>query len=103
MGEEPCEDEEDFEIVVEDAEAVCGSFAGSAARLDGNWGSKAGSGGTAGGGGGLGVPRRLPAFLGGSGIGAEGGEYCVPASTVAFLVEDVERDRLWGFAVTVGD
>ena len=77
---------------------------GSAARLDGNCGSNAGSGGiAAGGGGGLGVPRRLPAFLGGSGIGAEGGEYCVPASTVAFLVDDVDKDLLWGFEVTLGD
>lgn len=90
--------------MVEDAEAICGSVAGSAARLDGSCGSKAGSGGGAVGGGGLGVTRRLPAFLGGSGIGAEGGEYWVPASTVVFLVvEDVDRDRWCGMEVTVGD
>ena len=91
--------------MVEDAEAICGSVAGSAARLDGSCGSKAGSGGGGGsdGGGGLGVPRRLPAFLEGSGIGVEGGEYCVPASTVAFFGEDVDRDRLRDFEVTVGD
>lgn len=103
MGDEPCEDEEDLARVDEDAEAVCGSVAGSAARLDGSCGSKAGSGGGSGGRGGLGVPRRLPAFLGGSGIGVEGGEYCVPASTVAFFAEDVDRGLLWDFAVTVGD
>lgn len=91
--------------MVEDAEAICGSVAGSAARLAGSCGSKAGSGGGGGSGGrgGLGVPRCLPTFLGGSGIGVEGGEYCVPASTVAFLAEDVDRDRLSDFEVTVGD
>ncbi len=87
---------------MEDAEAICGSVAGSPARLEGSCGSKAGSGGGNTGGGGLGVPRRLPAFLRGSGIGAEGGEYCVPASTVAFFVEDVDRDLLCRFLVTVG-
>ena len=89
--------------VVEDAEAICGSVACSAARLDGNCGSRAGSGGGTNGRGGLGVPRRLPVFLGGSGIGAEGGEYCVPASTVVFLVGFVDVDNLFGFGVTVGD
>ena len=91
--------------MVEDAEAICGSVAGSAARLAGSCGSKAGSGGGGGSGGrgGLGVPRCLPTFLGVSGIGVEGGEYCVPASTVAFLAEDVDRDRLSDFEVRVGD
>ena len=103
FGEEPCEDEEDFANVVEDTEAICGSATASAARLDGSCGSKAGSGGGSAGRGGLGVPRRLPAFLGGSGIGAQGGEYCVPASTVTFFVEGVDRYLLCGFAVTVGD
>ena len=103
MGEEPCEEEEDFVSVVEDAKAVCGSDVDSAARLNGSCGSKAGSGGGSFGGGGLGVARRLPNFVGRSGIGAEGGEYCVPASTVAFFGEDVEKDLLYGFEVTVGD
>lgn len=89
--------------VVEDAEAICGSVAGSAARLDGSCGSNAGSGGGFTGRGGLGVPRRLPVFLGGSGIGAEGGEYCVPASTVAFFVGDAGKGLLCAFGVTVGD
>ena len=89
--------------VVEDAEAICGSVAGSAARLDGNCGSRAGSGGGINGRGGLGVARRLPAFLGGSGIGAEGGEYCVPASTVAFFTGDVDEEVFCAFGVTVGD
>ena len=102
FGEEPCEDEEDLASVVEDAEAICGSATGSAARLDGSCGSKAGSGGGSVGCGGLGV-RSLPAFLEGWGIGAEGGEYCVPASTVAFLAGDVDRGLLCGFEVTVGD
>ena len=78
-------------------------MAGSAARLDGNCGSKAGSGGGSVGGGGLGVARRLPVFLGGSGIGVEGGEYWVPASTVAFFEEDVDNDLLCGFDVTTGN
>lgn len=78
-------------------------MAGSAARLEDSCGSKTGSGGGGGARGGLGVPRRLPTFLGGSGIGAEGGEYCVPASTVGFFVEEVDRDLLWEFEVTVGD
>ena len=88
---------------VEDAEAICGSVSGSAARLDGSCGSRAGSGGGISGLGGLGVPRRLPAFRGGSGIGAEGGEYCVPASTVVFLIGDVDEDTLFAIGVTVGD
>ena len=88
---------------VEDAEAICGSVAGSAARLDGSCGSRAGSGGGSNGLGGLGVPRRLPAFRGGSGIGAEGGEYCVPASTVVFLIGDVDEIFLFAIGVTVGD
>ena len=88
---------------VEDAEAIRGSVAGSAARLDGSCGSRAGSGGGTNGRGGLGVPRRLPAFRGGSGIGAEGGEYCVPASTVVFLIGDVDEDTLFAIGVTVGD
>ena len=88
---------------VEDAEAICGSGADSAARLEDSCGSKAGSGGGGAGRGGLGVPRRLPGFLGASGIGAEGGEYCVPASIVGFFVEEVDRDLLWEFEVTVGD
>ena len=103
LGEEPCEEEEDLDIVVEDTEAVCGFVWGSAARLDGNCGSKAGSGGGSIVRGGLGVARLLPVFLGGSGIGAEGGEYCVPASTVALLGEDVDKGLLCGFAVTAGD
>ena len=89
--------------VAEDAEAICGSVGGSAARLDGSCGSRAGSGGGCIGRGGLGVTRRLPAFFGGSGIGTEGGEYCVPASTVAFLEEDVDNGLLCGLEVTVGD
>ena len=103
FGEEPCEDEDDFVSVVEDAEAICGSVAGSAARLDGSRGSKAGSGGGINGRGGLGVARRLPAFLAGSGIGADGGEYCVPASTVAFFIGDVDEDAFCAFGITVGE
>ena len=89
--------------MVEDAEAICGSVAGSAARLDGSCGSNTGSGGGSAGRGGLGVPRRLLAFLGGSGIGAEGGEYCVPASTVAFLVKEADKGRLCAIGAAVGD
>ena len=75
----------------------------SAARLDDGCGTKVGSGGGSGCRGGLGVARRLPAFRGGSGIGTEGGEYCVPASTVAFFVDDVDTEVLCEIEPTVGD
>ena len=88
---------------VEDAEAIRGSVAGSAARLAGRSRSRGGAGGGSNGLGGQGGPRRLVAFRGGSGIGTEGGEYCVPASTVAFLIGDVDEDTLFAIGVTVGD
>ena len=52
------------------------------------------------------VPRRLPACFERSkaeGTGLAGGEYCVPASTVAFVEDDVDRGLLFGFDPTVGD
>ena len=101
LGEEPWLDdeaaEEELASVVE--EAVAGSEAneGASVRLKGICATSAGSGGISGE---LDVPRRLPRGLGGSaatdGMGARGGEYCVPASTVCFgeKVADVDSERL---------
>lgn len=52
------------------------------------------------------VLRRLPNCFGRSkaeGTDLVGGEYCVPASTVAFVEDDVDRGLLLGFDPTVGD
>jgi hypothetical protein len=110
LGEEPWLDEDEvWAIVVEDVVAVWesgggGGGAATAGRFGGICGSSAGSGG---GRGGLGVvPRRLPACFGRSkaeGTGLMGGEYCVPASTVAFVGVCTERGLLLGFSPAVGD
>lgn len=99
MGDEPWLDDEaaDEECASVVDEAVAGCEADEAAwlRLNGICAASAGSGGISGEQ--LDVPRRLPRDLGGSaapdGMGARGGEYCVPASTVALGEEVVVVDR----------
>ena len=103
MGDEPWLDdeaaEEEFARVVEEAVAGREADEGGSVRLKGICAPSAGSGGTSGEQ--LDVPRRLPRALGGSAatddMGARGGEYCVPASTVYFGkdVVDVDKARLW--------
>lgn len=103
MGDEPWlddeADEEEFASVVEEAVAGREADERASVRLKDICATNAGSGGTSGEQ--LDVPRRLPRALGGSaaadGMGASGGEYCVPASTV-YLGEDVvdvDNERLW--------
>ena len=89
--------------MVEDAVAVREAEYEVARRLEGTFGSNSGSGGGCGG---LGVHLCLPSGLDGStteGIAGAGGEYWVPASTVAFVTEKVDKGRLCGFGATVGD
>lgn len=103
MGDEPWLDDEaadeEFASVVDEAVAGREADDGASVRLKGICAASAGSGGTSGEQ--LEVPRRLPRALGGSaaadGMGASGGEYCVPASTVYFGEEVVDEDseRLW--------
>ena len=52
------------------------------------------------------MPRLLLLCFGRSaleGSGCAGGEYCVPASTVGFIEEELEMERLCGFGLTGGD
>lgn len=103
LGEEPWLDdeaaEEEFASVVDEAVAGREADDGVAVRLNGICAASAGSGGTSGEQ--LEVPRRLPRASGGSaaadGMGASGGEYCVPASTVyaGEEVVDVDNERFW--------
>ena len=99
LGDEPWLDDEaaddEFASVVDEAVAGCDADDGAWLRLNGIRAASAGSGGISGEQ--LDVPRRLPRDLGGSaapdGVGARGGEYCVPASTVGLGEEVVEVDR----------
>lgn len=89
--------------MVEDAEATCAFDDAVAGCFCGFFGSNAGSGG---GRDGLGVTRRFSTDFGDSaaeGMGCAGGEYCVPASTVGFGTEEVDRGRLFGFGSIAGE
>ena len=87
---------------MEHADTVLESDKVVAGRFEGICGSSEGS---RGGRGGLGVPLRFPSDVDWSEetVDGIGGEYCVPASTVALITEAEDVSLSSGFGVLVGD